>query len=135
MTLTADIQPSIETPEVLPNLDKLGQDALFTAARPAHSPKSSPAPPVSDEELRAIWELAKWPPTAANLQPLRVLFVRPGQGRGRLGSHMNEGHKAKTAPAPAVAGLARDTRFHEHVPTVLPFRPEMADMLEADEET
>src|ERR1022692_4433663 len=55
------------------------------------------APPVTDAELNEIWELAKWPPTAANVQPLRVLYVRPGPGRDRLVEHMADGNKAKTA--------------------------------------
>jgi nitroreductase len=59
--------------------------------------------------------LAKWPPTAANIQPLRVLDVRTQAGRDRLVTHMADGNKAKTASAPAVAVLAIDTDFHEPV--------------------
>jgi len=33
-----------------------------------------------------------------------------------------------------VAVLAWDTRFHHYVPEVLPFRPELQDMFEADSE-
>jgi 3-hydroxypropanoate dehydrogenase len=47
---------------------------------------------------------------------------------------MSDGNKAKTASAPAVAVLAVDTRFHDHIPTVFPFRPEMKDVFEADED-
>jgi 3-hydroxypropanoate dehydrogenase len=68
---------------------------------------------VTDAELDIIWELAKRPPTAANTQPLRVLYVRTPQGRERLVRHMNDGNKAKTATARAVAVLAVDTQFHE----------------------
>jgi 3-hydroxypropanoate dehydrogenase len=39
---------------------------------------------VTDETLASVWELAKWPPTAANTQPLRVTFVRTPQGKARL---------------------------------------------------
>lgn len=46
---------------------------------------------------------------------------------------MADGNKEKTASAPAVAVLAQDTEFHEHIPTVLPFRPELKDVLAADE--
>ena len=58
----------------------------------------------------------------ANSQPLRVLYVRRDEARDRLVKHMNEGNRAKTASAPAVVVLAVDTQFHEHIPTVLPFR-------------
>jgi 3-hydroxypropanoate dehydrogenase len=114
----------------LERLDDTGRSVLFTGARTANS--FAPTP-VTDAELADIWELAKWPPTAANTQPLRVLYVRPGPGRDRLVEHMSDGNKAKTASAPAVAVLALDTQFHEHIPTVLPFRPELKEVFAATE--
>lgn len=117
-------------PRSLARLDEAGRATLFTDARTANS--FAPTE-VTDEELAEIWNLAKWPPTAANTQPLRVQFVRPGQGRDRLVTHMADGNKEKTASAPAVAVLAQDTEFHEYVPTVLPFRPELKDVLAAND--
>jgi 3-hydroxypropanoate dehydrogenase len=58
----------------------------------------------------------------------------PGDGRGRLVAHMNDGNKAKTSSAPAVAVLAVDTQFHEHIPTLLPYKPELKDVFAANEE-
>ena len=46
---------------------------------------------------------------------------------------MEEGNRAKTASAPAVAVLALDTQFHEHIPTVLPYRPALREVFAADE--
>ncbi len=115
----------------LERLDEAGRSLLFTAARTANS---FAATPVSDSELADIWELAKWPPTAANTQPLRVLYVRPGAGRDRLIPHMSDGNKAKTESAPAVAVLAVDTQFHEHIPVLMPFRPEMKDVFAANDD-
>jgi 3-hydroxypropanoate dehydrogenase len=123
------VTESIAAP-VLARLDDAGRALLFTDARTANS--FAPTP-VTDAELNEIWELAKWPPTAANVQPLRVLYVRPGPGRDRLVEHMADGNKAKTASAPAVAVLALDTRFHEHIPAVMPHKPELKDVLEANE--
>ena len=113
----------------LGGLDLAARSALFTDARTANSFSDTP---VSDAQLREIWELAKWAPTAANFQPLRVLFVR-GEGRERLAAHMADGNKAKTAAAPAVAVLALDSRFHEHIPTVMPLKAELKDVFEANE--
>jgi 3-hydroxypropanoate dehydrogenase len=120
-----------DTDSRLSRLDDAGRAVLFTEARTANT--FAPTA-VSDAELSEIWELAKWAPTAANLQPLRVLYVRPGEGRDRLVQHMSDGNKEKTASAPAVAVLAIDSRYHEHVPTVLPFRPELQDVFEANAE-
>jgi 3-hydroxypropanoate dehydrogenase len=116
--------------ESLLALDESAQALLFTEARTANTFSDEP---VSDEQLRAIVELAKWPPTAANTNPLRVLYVRSPDARERLVAHMSEGNRAKTATAPAVAVLAADTEFHEHVPRLLPFRPELRDAFAADE--
>ncbi|GAA3274258.1 malonic semialdehyde reductase [Dactylosporangium vinaceum] len=111
-------------------LDDTTKQALFTAARTANT--FAPTP-VTDAELTQIWELARWAPTSANSQPLRVLYVRPGAGRDRLVAHMHEGNRAKTAAAPAVAVLAADTQFHEHIPAVLPFRPQLREVFAADD--
>ena len=74
-------------------LDRAGRETLFTGARTANTFASTP---VSDAELSNIWELAKWPPTAANVQPMRVLYVRTDEGRERLVTHMTDNNKIKT---------------------------------------
>ncbi len=117
-------------PRTLARLDEAGQALLFTEARTANS---FAATPVTDAELAEIWDLAKWPPTAANVQPLRVLYVRTAEGRARLAGHMSDGNKAKTASAPAVAVLAVDTQFHEHIPAVLPYKPELKEAFAAND--
>jgi len=118
-------------PLTRPRLSDEGRALLFTEARTANSFAGTP---VTDEELAEIWELAKWPPTAANTQPLRVLFVRTADGKERLLPHMADGNRDKTATAPVVAVLALDTQFHEHIPSLLPFRPELKDVFEAQPE-
>ena len=49
------------------------QDLLF---REAHTAYAFTDEPVSDEQLRAVYDLVKWAPTAMNSQPLRVVLVR-----------------------------------------------------------
>lgn len=131
MAITETLSPELVAQDALGQLSPEGRALLFTEARTANS--FAPIP-VSDEDLAGVWELAKWGPTAANTQPLRVLYVRTPEGKARLLPHMNEGNRDKTASAPAVAVLARDTQFHNHIPTVLPFRPEMREVLEENEE-
>ncbi|HEX3803418.1 MAG TPA: malonic semialdehyde reductase [Solirubrobacteraceae bacterium] len=105
-------------------LEPAAQELLFTAGRTANTFTEEP---VSDEQLQAITELAKWPPTMANTNPLRIMFVRSAEGKERLGPLMSEGNRAKTITAPAVAVLAVDTDFHEKIPELLPFRPELRE--------
>jgi 3-hydroxypropanoate dehydrogenase len=116
------------TATTLPLLDDAGRDLLFTEARTSNSYS---AEPVTDETLSAVWDLAKWPPTAANTQPLRVVFVRSAEGKRRLLPLLNEGNRAKAEAAPVVAILAVDLDFHEFVPQTFPMRPEMKDSFEA----
>lgn len=100
-------------------IDSDAQDLLFREARTANTFTDEP---VSDEQVRAIYELVKWAPTSMNIQPMRVVLVRSPEARGRLVAHMSEGNKAKTAAAPLVAVLAGDTDFHEHIPRIYPPR-------------
>lgn len=115
----------------LHTLDQSARATLFTDARTANAFSTTP---VTDQELTEIWDLAKWAPTAANTQPLRVVYVRTDDGRERLLKHMSEGNVDKTRSAPAVAILAVDTQFHEHIPTLLPFRPELRDVFAGNDE-
>ncbi len=115
----------------LARLDSAGRHVVFTGGRTANSFSDTA---VSDDELKEIWELARWAPTSANTQPLRVLYVCPGEGRERLAKYMSDGNRGKTESAPAVAVLARDTDFHEHIPALLPYKPELKDVFAANEE-
>lgn len=117
-------------PSQLP-LDGTGRSSLFLDARTASSFSDRP---VTDHELRGIWALAKWPPTSANTQPLRVLYVRTREARDRLLPHLNESHQARARSAPAVAVLAADMNFHEHFPALNPEHPDYGEQLAADEE-
>ncbi|MDT7559119.1 MAG: 3-hydroxypropanoate dehydrogenase [Pseudonocardiales bacterium] len=112
-------------------LDEEARKLLFTEARTANTFTDEP---VSDDQLRAIYELTKFAPTSANTQPMRVLYVHKGEARDRLVRHMLGANGPKTAAAPAVAVLAADLGFHEHIPTVFPIRPEMKDSFEANPE-
>jgi 3-hydroxypropanoate dehydrogenase len=66
-------EPHRHRPAGAGELDDAGRATLFTKARTANT---FAAEPVSDAGLSEIWELAKWEPTSASTQPLRVLYVR-----------------------------------------------------------
>jgi 3-hydroxypropanoate dehydrogenase len=65
-------------------------------------------------------------------QPLRILFVRTPAGKARLRRLMAEGNRAKTLSAPAAAILAVDCDFHDRIPELFPFRPELRDRYTGD---
>jgi 3-hydroxypropanoate dehydrogenase len=112
-------------------LDEDAQNLLFRQARTANTFSDEP---VTDEQLRAIYDLVKWGPTSMNQQPLRIVLVRTEEGRSRLAPHMAEGNRAKTQKAPLVAILAADLQFHEELPKVFPIRPEAKDFFAGNDE-
>lgn len=105
------------------------QDLLFRTAQTANAWGSQP---VTDEQMRAVYELVKWGPTAMNSQPLRVVLVRSPEGRERLVEHMSGNNKAKTGSAPLVAILAADVDFHDEFHRTFPAFPGAKDVF-ADE--
>ena len=111
-------------------LDEAARAALFTDARTANT---FAATPVTDEQLAQVWELTRWAPTAANTQPMRVLYVRSPEARARLIPHLADTNRDRAASAPVTAVLAVDDRFHETLPTVAPFMAGMQPVLEQDE--
>jgi 3-hydroxypropanoate dehydrogenase len=82
--------------------------------------------PVDDEVLRRVYELARWPPTSANSEPMRVVFVKSAEGKARLRPALDAGNVEQTMSAPATAIVAHDIRFFELMTKLSPARPEMA---------
>ena len=107
------------------------QDLLFRESRTANTFTDEP---VGDEQMRAVYDLIKWAPTAMNMQPLRILAVRSPEARERLVAHMAPGNQPKTRTAPLTVVLAADVDFHEHLPEVFPHKPEAKDGLADKEE-
>ncbi|MEU0332792.1 malonic semialdehyde reductase [Streptomyces sp. NPDC006193] len=110
-------------------LDPAAQDLLFREARTANAFTDEP---VTDEQVRAIYDLVKYGPTAFNQTPLRITLVRSPEARERLLKHMAEGNRDKTAAAPLVAILSADNEFHEELPTLFPAFPQAKDVFFAE---
>jgi len=92
-------------------------DVLFRNARSFNNYRPEP---VTDAELRALYELMKWGPTTANSQPQRIVFVRSTEAKDRLRPALSSANLKKTLGAPVVAILAYDLRFFEHLPRFFP---------------
>lgn len=113
-------------------LDGAAAAALFLEARTANSWSDEE---ITDETLQAVYALTRMGPTAMNIQPLRITWIRSAEARGRLVAHMNEGNKAKTLGAPMVAVLSYTNEWHELLATTAPHMASMAPMFEANTET
>lgn len=91
---------------------------LFHNARTHNKWKDIPVP---DEMLTEIYNLMRLGPTSANCSPLRIFFLRSQEAKERLRPHLDPGNVEKTMLAPAVALLAYDLEFYEHLPRLFPF--------------
>ena len=105
-------------------LDAHALDRLFRAARtyPAWTDR-----PVSDDQLRALYELFKWGPTTMNTVPARVLFVKSAEQKARLVECVTPGNVEKTKTAPVTAIVGYDVEFYEHLPVLAPHKADARD--------
>ena len=100
-------------------LDADTLDTLFLEARtfPGWTPR-----PVEEPLLRQLWSLARLPPTSANSNPARLVFVKSPEAKLRLKPALSPGNVDKTMAAPVTVIVAYDTRFAEHLPRLFPAR-------------
>ena len=81
---------------------------------------------VDDALLRRLYELARMPPSSANSEPMRVVFVRSAEAKARLRPALSAGNVDQTMSAPATAIVAYDSRFYEEMAKLAPSRPDIA---------
>jgi len=112
-------------------LDAAALDQLFVKAR-THNRLSGP---VTDEDLRAIYDLMKWGPTSSNCQPARILFLRSAEAKERLKPALSSANRDKTLAAPVTAVLAYDIAFYEHLPRLFPHNPSARSWFEGKPDT
>ena len=92
-------------------------DQLFREARTQNKWQDKP---VSDETLRALYDLVKWGPTSANASPARFLFLRTPEAKAKLKEALSAGNLEKTMTAPVVVIVAHDPKFYDLLPRLFP---------------
>ena len=105
-------------------VDDATVDVLFRNARTQNGWLPTP---VSDAQLRAIYDVMKWGSTSANCCPARLIFLRTPEAKARLIPALSPGNVDKTKAAPVTAIIGYDTRFYELMVKLFPHRPDMAD--------
>lgn len=100
--------------------EAITQSALKTLFTEARTHNGWQDIPVSDEQLREIYDLMKWGPTSANCSPARIVFVRTPEGKEKLAPALSGGNLAKTLAAPVTAIVAWDSEFYERLPELFP---------------
>jgi 3-hydroxypropanoate dehydrogenase len=110
-------------------LDGNGLDLILLKAR---TQNGWLATPVTDDQLRAIYQVMRSGPTSTNSCPARILFVRTAEAKARLLPAVSPGNVDKTKAVPVTAIIGYDTRFYELLPKLFPHRPEMKNPYEAN---
>lgn len=98
-------------------LDDAALDRVFRTARTYSRWLDREVP---DSLLREIYDLAKMGPTAANTNPMRVIFVKSRSAKEKMRPFLDKGNVDKTMAAPVTALFACDRRFYNHLPRLFP---------------
>ncbi len=99
---------------------RIDDDAIDTIFRKARTFNRWQDRPVDGDVLRALYDLARMGPTAANSCPARFVFVTSAEGKARLKPHLDPGNVDKTMAAPVTVIMAMDMEFYEHLPKLFP---------------
>ena len=112
-------------------LDDAALDVIFRKARTHNAWRDRP---VTDDDLRRIYEVMKWGPTSANMSPARFIFVRSPEAKAKLAPALSSGNLDKTMAAPATAAIGYDVRFFERMDYLFPHDDFMANLYRDDPE-
>jgi len=106
-------------------LSEAALDQIFRTARTYRRSADAWLPrPVSDEQIRAIYDLAKLGPTSANCSPARIVFVKSAEAKAKLGPTLGAGNLAQTMAAPVTAIVGSDHAFYDALPRLYKESPE-----------
>jgi nitroreductase len=111
-------------------LDSQSLDQLFLKAR---THKTWSDRPVSDQQLRELYDLLKMGPTSANSGPARFVWVKSPEGKARLAACASGSNQPAILAAPVTVIIGYDLDFAEKLPELFPARGEAAKAMFIDE--
>lgn len=109
---------SFENPKM--KVTMLNQEALDTLFTQAHTNTVWLDKPVTNGQLRDIYELMKWAPTSMNCQPARIAFVKSPEAKEKLAACVSAGNVQKVLTAPITAIIGMDMAFPRKMPQLFP---------------
>lgn len=98
----------------------LSSEALNTLFTRARSHNGWIDKPVSKAQIKQIYDLMKFAPTAANTCPVRLSFIRSKAAKTRLKQHLDAGNITKAMAAPVVAIISYDLEFYQKLDYLFP---------------
>lgn len=90
---------------------------LFTEAR---SHRAWTTKPVTDDQIKSLYELLKWAPTSMSSSPGRFLFIKSAEEKEKLVPAMMGSNPQQVKDAPVVVVIAQDEKFYDHLPILFP---------------
>src|SRR5208282_3393301 len=94
-------------------------DQLFRVARTRNDWTDRP---VSETQIRELYDLLKLGPTSANSCPARFVWVRTPAGKARLAALASQTNRPKILAAPLTVIIGFDLDFAEQLPKLFPAR-------------
>ncbi|MBR0553577.1 malonic semialdehyde reductase [Stakelama marina] len=98
-------------------LDEAGLDTIFRTARTYNGYTDQP---VTEAEIRRIYDLLKMGPTSANQQPGRFVWCLSQEAKDTLADCAGGNNPDKIRAAPAAVVIGMDEDFHEELPWLFP---------------
>lgn len=105
-------------------------DIIFTNARTQNGWLETP---VTDEQIKAIYDIAKMGATSMNCQPARFQFLRTSEAKAKLAACASPGNQAKIIAAPVVAIIGMNPEFYTELVTTFPHNPNARTIFEGNE--
>ena len=103
-------------------IDKLDSPALDRLFRTARTRNGWTNRPVTEQQLRELYDLMKFGPTSGNCCPARFVWVTSAEGKRRLAALAAPTNAAKILAAPVTVIVAYDLNFAEQLPKLFPAR-------------
>jgi 3-hydroxypropanoate dehydrogenase len=98
----------------------LGDAALDQLFRTARTYNGYLDTPVSEDQLRAIWDLMKMGPTSANTLPARLVWCVSAEAKEQLADAASSTNADKIRKAPVAVIIGMDHEFYENLPDLFP---------------
>lgn len=98
-------------------LDQASIDLILTRARSHYAWKDSP---VTDAQIRRMYDIVKMGSTSMNGCPARFTFVRSKEGKERIAKSLKPANVPKVMGAPLTVIVAYDLDFWKELPRLFP---------------
>ena len=100
--------------------EPLSPDGLDTIFRKARTYNGYTDRPVTETQIRLIYDLLKMGPTSANQQPARFVWCMSQEAKDKLADCAGGANPPKIRAAPAAVVIGMDPDFHEQLPWLFP---------------